>query len=129
MRSDIADPLQRLQASHEANVEMKEHIKAVKEAGADISSVMAGCTALGHPAHPQGDTPPGRSLRSLRQRGAFQCAPGPKEALYLDNWKLANWFSTGQIADGTGLNITMWSYCGQANICMLIGGCPGSRRT
>ena len=28
--------------------------------------------------------------------------------------------STGQIFDGTALNITMWSYCGQANICMLI---------
>ena len=46
--------------------------------------------------------------------------PGPKQALYLDHWKVANWFSTGQIFDGTALNITMWSYCGQANICMLI---------
>jgi hypothetical protein len=46
--------------------------------------------------------------------------PGPKEALYLDHWKLVNWYSTGQIFDGTGLNITMWSYCGQANVCMLI---------
>src|SRR5262249_5094850 len=38
LRSDIGDPVKRLQASHEANVEMKKHMKAVKEAGADISS-------------------------------------------------------------------------------------------
>ena len=46
--------------------------------------------------------------------------PGPKEALYLDHWRVANWFSIGQILDGTALNITMWSHCGQANICMLM---------
>ena len=51
---------------------------------------------------------------------ALSNVPGPKEALYLDNWKLANWYSTGQIFDGTALNITMWSYRGQANICILI---------
>ena len=49
LRSDIADPVKRLQASHEANVEMKGHIKEVKEAGADISSVMQVVPPFGIP--------------------------------------------------------------------------------
>lgn len=46
--------------------------------------------------------------------------PGPKEYLYLEKWKLDNWFSTGQITDGTALNITLWSYAGKANLCILV---------
>ena len=118
LRSDIADPGERLQASHEANAEMKEHIKEVKEAGADLNAVMQVLPPLAI-----------KTLRKAihRKRGSFGLfgnvllsnVPGPKQALYLDNWKLANWFSSGQIVDGTGLNITMWSYNGQANVCML----------
>jgi hypothetical protein len=32
---------------------------------------------------------------------------------------LDNWFSTGQIIDGTCLNMTMWSYCDNVNLCIL----------
>jgi WS/DGAT/MGAT family acyltransferase len=45
--------------------------------------------------------------------------PGPRKPLYLDNYKLDNWFSTGQIVDGTCLNMTMWSYCQNVNLCIL----------
>ena len=119
LRSDIADPLKRLRASHEANVEMKVHIKEVKEAGADINAVMQvmppwGLTMLRKAIHRKGGS------LGLFGNVLLSNVPGPKEALYLDHWKLVNWYSTGQIFDGTGLNITMWSYCGQANICMLI---------
>ena len=119
VRSDIADPRKRLQASHEANVQMKEHLKEVQEADADISSVMQimppwGITILRKAIHRAGGRV-GFSGNLLLSN-----VPGPKQALYLDHWRVANWFSTGQIFDGTALNITMWSYCGQANICMLI---------
>jgi diacylglycerol O-acyltransferase len=118
LRSDIDDPLERLQASHEANMEMKAHIREVMEAGADISSVLQvlppwGVTMLRKAIHRKGGS------FSLFGNMVLSNVPGPKHALYLDNWKLANWYSTGQITDGTALNITMWSYCGQANICML----------
>jgi len=119
VRSDIADPRERLQASHEANVEMKAHLKDVQAAGADISAVLQVLPPLTI-----------KVLRKViqRQRGRFGMfgnlvlsnVPGPREPLYLDHWKLDNWFSTGQIIDGSALNITMWSYCGQANICVLI---------
>lgn len=119
IRSDIAEPLQRLAASREANLEMKDHIKAVKEAGADISALMQvvppwGITLIRKAIHRKGGS------FGLFGNLVLSNVPGPKDALYLDNWKLDNWFSTGQLADGTGLNITMWSYCGRANVCMLI---------
>ncbi|WCS20614.1 wax ester/triacylglycerol synthase family O-acyltransferase [Mycobacterium marinum] len=118
LRSDIADPSARLQASREANTQMKGHIKAVKEAGADFNSVM-------QVLPPWGIKIIRKAIHRSRGRFGFfgnvvlSNVPGPKEALYLDHWKVSNWFSTGQIADGTALNITMWSYCGQANICIL----------
>jgi hypothetical protein len=33
--------------------------------------------------------------------------------------KLERWFSTGQIAHGCALNVTVWSYCDQLNLCIL----------
>jgi diacylglycerol O-acyltransferase len=119
VRSDIADLRLRVQASHEANAQMKQHLKEIKEAGADLNAVMQ-------------ILPPWaiKMMRKAIYRSggrvgffgnlALSNVPGPKQALYLDRWKIANWFSTGQIIDGTALNITMWSYCGQANVCMLI---------
>jgi hypothetical protein len=50
---------------------------------------------------------------------ALSNVPGPRKPLYLDNYKLDNWFSTGQIVDGTCLNMTMWSYCQNVNLCIL----------
>ncbi len=119
VRSDIADPRQRLQASHEANAEMKQHLKEIKEAGADLNAVMQilppwGITFIRRLIHGKGGSV------SFFGNLALSNVPGPKEALYLDHWKIANWFSTGQIIDGTAINITMWSYCGRANVCMLI---------
>ncbi len=57
LRSDIADPVERLRASHEANVEMKEHLKEVKEAGADINAVMQVLPPWAIKILAQGDTP------------------------------------------------------------------------
>jgi hypothetical protein len=119
LRSDIADPRKRLQASHEANAEMKEHIKEVKEAGADLNAVLQilppwAIKLMRNSIHRAG----GR--KGFSGNLVLSNVPGPKQALYLDHWKVCNWFSTGQIADGTALNVTMWSYCGQANICILI---------
>jgi len=30
-----------------------------------------------------------------------------------------SWFSTGQVFDGSSINITLWSYCEDANLCIL----------
>ena len=118
LHTEIEDPLERLRASHEASQQMKEHLKAAVEAGADINAIFQVC-------------PPW--LITLirwyinRQQGAISFfanailsnVPGPREPIYINRYKLDSWFSTGQIVDGTCINMTMWSYCGRANLCIL----------
>lgn len=118
LRSDVADPLRRLAASRQANVEMKEHLSQVKDAGADISALLQvvppwGITLIRKAIHRRGGS------FGFFGNLVLSNVPGPQEPLYLDRWKLDKWFSTGQLVDGTALNITMWSYNGQANICIL----------
>ena len=114
----IEDPLERVQAAHQTATEMKAHMKECVEAGADISSILQIC-------------PPWlmRALRWYieRHQGKFSLfanvvlsnVPGPKEPIYLDRYKLDSWFSTGQVFEGTCLNMTMWSYCGKTCLCIL----------
>ena len=118
LHSEIEDPLQRLRASHEAAQEMKEHLKASVAAGADMNAIFQVC-------------PPWlvSAIRWYikRQQGALgffgnvvlSNVPGPREPLYLNHYKLDSWFSTGQVFDGSCLNMTMWSYCDKANLCVL----------
>ncbi len=117
--TNLEDPLERLRAAHDAAINMKEHLKACAEAGADLNSLFQ-------------VTPPwlARVVNWYvrKKQGNFSLfanvilsnVPGPREPIYLDQYKLDSWFSTGQIFEGTGLNMTMWSYCGRANLCILI---------
>ena len=45
--------------------------------------------------------------------------PGPREPRYLGRWRVDRWFSTGQITHGATLNMTVWSYGDQFNLCVL----------
>ena len=119
LHTEIEDPEKRLRASHVAAQQMKEHLKASVEAGADINAIFQVC-------------PPW--LITLirwyinRQHGAIgffgnavlSNVPGPREPIYINRYKLDSWFSTGQIVDGSCINMTMWSYCGRANLCILV---------
>jgi hypothetical protein len=42
--------------------------------------------------------------------------PGPPRPLYFGSTRIENWFSTGQVADGCTLNLTVWSYAGNMNL-------------
>ena len=118
LHSEIEDPYQRLMATREANIAMKQHLIEVKTAGADLNALM--------------NVLPNWAVNLIRvwiksKQGSIgffgnlvmSNVPGPKEPLYLEKWKMDNWFSTGQIADGTALNMTLWSYAGKANLCIL----------
>jgi diacylglycerol O-acyltransferase len=116
--TNIEDPLQRLRAASKAAAEMKEHLKACAEAGADINSVLQICPpwlmrALAWYIHHK------QGAFSLFANVVLSNVPGPTAPIYLDRYKLESWFSTGQVFDGTCLNMTMWSYCDQANLCIL----------
>ncbi len=97
---------------------MKAHLRETLSAGADLNAVFQLC-------------PPWlvSAIRWYinRQKGALgffgnlviSNVPGPREAIYLNRYKLDNWFSTGQVFDGSCLNMTMWSYCDKASLCIL----------
>ena len=44
---------------------------------------------------------------------------GPTAPLYLEGARLHSFHSCGQILEGMGLNITMWSYVNQMNFSLL----------
>ncbi len=117
--TNIEDPIERLHAASKSATAMKEHLKVCAEAGADINSVMQVCPpwlmkALSWYIHNK------KGAFSLFANVVLSNVPGPREPIYLNRYKLDSWFSTGQIVDGTCLNMTMWSYCGRANLCILI---------
>jgi diacylglycerol O-acyltransferase len=45
--------------------------------------------------------------------------PGPRAPLQLGHLKLDQWYSIGQITHGATLNVTVWSYVDQLNLCVL----------
>lgn len=115
LHTEIADPLQRLEASHRSCKETKEHIVAAD--GADLNSLLSLAPEwlvrlLGwYTHHRDGEV-------GIFGNVILSNVPGPREPLYLGPTRVSNWFSTGQIFDGTSINMTMWTYCGQCNLCI-----------
>jgi hypothetical protein len=44
---------------------------------------------------------------------------GPREPLYWGRMRLANWISMGQIRQGMGINVTVWTYTDKFNLCIM----------
>lgn len=113
---ELADPLERLSASHASSVEMKRHIEAAQgsdiTALAQLSPMLLTRLIAWRIRRRQGEI-------SLGGNVAISNVPGPRQPLYFGPLEVVNWFSTGQVFDGTSLNITLWSYCGKANLCIL----------
>ncbi len=115
LHTEIADPLRRLEATRKSCQETKEHIVAAE--GADINSLVS--------LAPQWLTKiiAWAIHRREGKVGIFgnvvlSNVPGPRQPLFLGPIKVENWFSTGQVFDGSSVNMTMWSYCGRANLCI-----------
>lgn len=119
LHTDIKDPMERLHASHEAANEMKVHLKKMVAMYADFGAIMKILPAWSVKAFSWWLREKKKGSLSLFGNLPLSNVPGPRKPLYLNNYKLDNWFSTGQIADGSGLNITMWSYCQNVNLCIL----------
>ena len=115
LHTEIADPLARIRATQKSCQDTKEHIAASE--GADINSLVSLAPQwltriIGWAIH-----------RREGKVGIFgnvilSNVPGPRQPLHLGPVKVENWFSTGQIFDGSSVNMTVWSYCGQANLCI-----------
>jgi WS/DGAT/MGAT family acyltransferase len=119
LHTNIEDPLQRLHASHKSANEMKEHLQQMVEMGADFGAVMKILPPWAVKAFSWWLREKKKGSLSLFGNIALSNVPGPRKPLYLDRYKLDNWFSTGQVIDGTCINMTMWSYCQNVNLCIL----------
>ncbi|MBE9540182.1 MAG: DUF1298 domain-containing protein, partial [Proteobacteria bacterium] len=119
LHTDIEDPMERLHASHKAANEMKVHLKEMVAMNADFGAIMKILPPWSVKAFSWWLREKKKGSLSLFGNVALSNVPGPRKTLYLDNYKLVNWFSTGQIVDGTCLNMTMWSYCQNVNLCIL----------
>ena len=116
LRIDIADPMERLRATARACGVTKEHFRNTREA--DLRALVN----LLHPymmnfvnwlnEKKGGDVFPVSNV-------ALSNVPGPKKKRYVLGWRVAEWFSTGQVNHGVALNMTVWSYADQFNLCVL----------
>ena len=119
LHTDIADPIERLHAGHKAANAMKAHLKESVAMNADFSAILKILPPWAVKAFSWWLREKKRGSLSLFANVALSNVPGPRKTLYWDKYKLENWYSTGQICDGTCINMTMWSYCDSVNLCIL----------
>jgi diacylglycerol O-acyltransferase len=116
LHADIADPLERLAACKRSADAMKQYFEATREAN------VAAILNLLPPVVPKAVD----RINEMKEGGVLPFfnvvasnVPGPRTPLQLGRIKLANWYSIGQVAHGAALNITVWSYVDQFNLCVL----------
>lgn len=121
LRTDIAEPVDRLLAIYEAT-------QASKRAHDLLGAQMYGDWSE--------YAPPGLYMGITRMLSRYRLAdrmrpgvnlivstvPGPRSPLYFDGARLAAIYSVGPILDGIGLNVTLWSYMDR--ICIGALSCP-----
>lgn len=115
LRTDLGDPVARLQAIHEVTRAAK-HVHNLL--GADMLADWAEYT------------PPKPYAWFMRLYSRWRLAdrhrppinlvvsnvPGPRDPLYVAGARLDRIYSVGPILEGIGLNVTVWSYLDQLNI-------------
>ncbi|MEH6570905.1 MAG: wax ester/triacylglycerol synthase family O-acyltransferase [Halioglobus sp.] len=114
--SHIADPRERLQATHEAAQTMKSYLAATSDV--NISRVMQLLPPLY--AKTMGwifDRTRGKV--NLAGNLVLSNVAGPTKPLNIGKATVSNWLSIGQVSGGVGLNITVWSYAGNFNVCLM----------
>lgn len=116
LRTDVADPIERLRGCKVAADTMKAHFEATREAS--IAAVLN----LLPPLVPKFVD----RINELKGGGLLPFwnvvvsnVPGPREPLQLGQLKLVEWYSIGQVAHGATLNVTAWSYVDQFNLSVL----------
>ena len=115
LRSDIGEPIARLQAVHESTVRSKALAEAVgarlmTDYSQFIPSSLAGLAARMYT----------RAGLANRVQPFFNCVvtniPGPQQPLYMGGARLVTHYGLGPIAEGMALIHPVFSYCGQITI-------------
>jgi WS/DGAT/MGAT family acyltransferase len=112
--TNLDDPAERLQASHEA-------MRAAKEThGALPADLLADVTQFAMPALAGQAARLSARLRLLERINLFNLiisnVPGPNVPLYYAGYRLLGYYPLSAITDGQGLNITVMSYGGQLHL-------------
>ncbi len=115
LRSDIGEPMARLQAVHEGTVQSKALTEAVgarlmTDYGQFIPSSLAGLAARLYT----------QAGLANRVRPVFNCVvtniPGPQQSLYMGGARLITQYGLGPVVDGMALIHPVFSYCGEITI-------------
>lgn len=121
LRTDVADPVERLRSIHAVTAESKALHQALgAETLADWSDMTpAGPFALWMRIY-------SRARLADRHRPPINCVvsnvPGPREPLFVAGARLLAIYSMGPILEGIGLNVTVWSYLDTMNFGIV--ACP-----
>ena len=116
LHTEIADPVERLRESGASAKATKEHFAATKDA--DLSKIIEIVPGPLVSALVWANEKTDGRYSPFKNIGVSN-VPGPRRSLYLGQWKLDRWFSTGQVAHGAVLNFTVWSYGDQFNLGVL----------
>lgn len=115
LRSDVGEPMARLQAVHEGTVQSKALTEAVgarlmTDYGQFIPSSLAGLAARLYT----------RAGLANRVRPVFNCVvtniPGPQQSLFMGGARLITQYGLGPVVDGMALIHPVFSYCGEITI-------------
>ena len=117
LRTDVADPLERVRLIHEDAIRSKAYQNAVDARKlTDLSaSVPSSLMALGLRI----STGIGLNRRRPLFHTVVTNVPGPQVPMYMCGARMVWWFGAGALADGLGLFHTVNSYCGQVAIAYL----------
>jgi len=117
LRTDVAEPLERVRLIHEDAVRSKAYQNAVDARKlTDLStSVPASLMALGLRIA----TGTGLNRRRPLFHTIVTNVPGPQVPLYMCGARMVWWFGAGALFDGLGLFHTVNSYCGKVAIAYL----------
>ena len=116
LHTEIAGPIERLRESGASAKATKEHFAATKDA--DLSKIIEIIPGPLVSALVWANEKTDGRYSPFKNIGVSN-VPGPRRSLYLGQWKLDRWFSTGQVAHGAVLNFTVWSYGDQFNLGVL----------
>lgn len=116
LHTEIEDPVGRLQACKRDADTMKAYFEATREA--NLTAILNLLPPLVPKLVERVNQMKGGGLLPF-WNVVVSNVPGPRTTLQLGHLRLAQWFSTGQIAHGATLNVTAWSYVDQFNLCVL----------
>ena len=113
----ISDPLERLRACQHSATIMKAYVDATKEANVLASMNLVHpwlAVLLGRLNEASGgDLLPITNV-------ATSNVPGPRKELFIGHSRMVEYYSIGMITNGTTVNLTVWSYGDQMNLCILV---------